>query len=57
MCPSTLLPLRARYFAPMAVMAPVRMSVIAVASRMALGMPVEGSNRLRIDISEGNPTL
>ena len=34
--------LRARYFAPSAVTAPVRMSVIAVASRMAFGTPVFG---------------
>jgi len=51
---STFESLRARYFAPSAVMAPVRMSVIAVASRIAFGMPVAGSNRLRIAISDGN---
>ena len=41
-------PFRARCFAPSAVTAPVRMSVMAVASRIARGMPVRGSNRLRI---------
>src|SRR2546423_1042761 len=47
MCPSTRLPLRARYFAPRAVTAPVRISVMPVASRMASGTPVSGWNRER----------
>ena len=55
MWPSTLLSLRARYFAPMAVTAPVRMSVIPPASRIACGMPVLGSNSARIAISDGKP--
>ena len=37
------------------VIAPVRISVMLVASSIALGMPVAGSNRLRIAISDGRP--
>ena len=36
--------LRARYLAPIAVTAPVRMSVMPLASRIAFGTPVRGSN-------------
>ena len=45
----------ARYFAPIAVTAPVRISVMTVASRIARGMPVRGSNRLRMPNSDGRP--
>ena len=43
--------------APIAVTAPVRISVIAVASMRATGIPVRGSKRLRSAISEGRPRL
>src|SRR6202044_1451677 len=56
-CPSTLLPLRAKYLAPSAVMAPVRISVREVALMMANGTPVNGSNRVSNPISEGSSTL
>ena len=46
---------RARCRAPIAVTAPVRISVIAVASTTARGIPVAGSNRLSSAISDGSP--
>jgi hypothetical protein len=49
--------LLARCFAPSAVIAPVRMSVIAVASITASGMPVSGSNRFSSAISDGRSRL
>jgi hypothetical protein len=53
--PPTAGPRRARYLAPSAVTAPVRMSVIAVASRRARGIPVRGSKRASSAISDGSP--
>jgi len=41
--------------APIAVTAPVRMSVMPAASITATGMPLRGSNRLSSAISEGRP--
>ena len=38
-----------------AVKAPVRISVMPVASRIAFGMPVSGSNKFSSAISEGRP--
>ncbi|MNY41314.1 hypothetical protein D3C86_1761200 [compost metagenome] len=55
--PRILLPLRARCRAPSAVTAPVRMSVMAVASITASGTPLSGSNRFSSAISEGRPCL
>ena len=57
MCPSTLLPLRAKYLAPSAVMAPVRIAVMDVALMIANGTPVDGLNSASKPISEGNPDL
>jgi hypothetical protein len=55
MWPSTRLSERARYLAPRAVRAPVRISVMAVASSSASGMPVRGSKRFKRAISDGRP--
>ena len=46
----------AQHFGP-EVTAPVRMSVMPLASRMALGAPVRGSNSARMASSEGKPSL
>jgi hypothetical protein len=42
--------------APLAVTAPVRMSVMSLASKTAIGTPVAGSNRLSSASSDGRPT-
>ncbi len=55
MCPSTRESRRARYFAPTAVIAPVRASVIIVPSTIARGIPVSGSNSMISAISLGRP--
>ena len=54
---STRAPRRARCRAPRAVTAPVRHSVIAVASRMACGTPVRGSYSVSRASSDGRPSL
>ena len=55
--PSTFAPGRARWRAPSAVTAPVRHSVIAVASRIARGTPVRGSNSVSSASSDGQAEL
>ena len=49
--------LRGAFRAPIAVTAPVRMSVSPAASMIATGCPVCGSNRLRRPISDGRSCL
>ena len=56
MWPSTFEPARARCLAPIAVTAPVRMSVMSEASMIATGAPVFGSNRFSTASSDGSPT-
>ena len=53
---STRAPRRAKCRAPSAVTAPVRHSVIAVASRIARGTPVRGSYRVSSASSDGSPS-
>src|SRR5829696_2166314 len=55
-CPKTFASLRARYFAPIAVTAPVRISVRWLPSMIAFGTPLCGSIRSRSPISEGRPS-
>jgi hypothetical protein len=55
MWPSTFESARARWRAPMAVTAPVRMSVMSEASMIATGAPVCGSNRFSTASSDGRP--
>jgi hypothetical protein len=56
MWPSTFAFVRASARAPIAVTAPVRMSVMSLASITAIGTPVAGSNRLSSASSDGRPT-
>ena len=55
-CPSERESARARCSAPIAVTAPVRISVIAVASITARGIPVSGSSRSSSASSDGSPS-
>ena len=55
--PSTFAPGRASGRPPSAVIAPVRHSVIAVASMIARGTPVRGSSSVSSASSEGRPSL
>ncbi len=53
MCPSTRGFSQARYFAPTAVTAPVRIHVVDVALMMAYGAPLSGRNSVKVANSDG----